>query len=182
MTRPSPAPEFSRLIDIDRVGNTEVVHDIVANPEECAALARRFDLVGIERLEARVRLRRARGGTVLRLAARLKADAIQSCVVTLAPVANHVEAEFTVLYGEGDTGGEGILIDPDAESTLEPWPDSPLDLGETVAQEFALALDPYPRAPGVALDPSWQAAADPGNAPEKVNPFAALGKLRQPPK
>jgi uncharacterized metal-binding protein YceD (DUF177 family) len=182
MTRPAPLPEFTRPIDIDRVGNTEVVHEIAANAQECAALARRFDLVGIERLEARVRLRRARGGSVLRLAARLTADAIQSCVVTLAPVTSHVEAEFTVLYGDGETGGEGIQIDPDSESTLEPWPEGPLDLGETVAQEFALALEPYPRAPGVALDPPWQPKADPGDDAEKVNPFAVLEKLRRPPK
>lgn len=182
MTRRAPAPEFSRPIDIDRVGNTEVTHDIVATPEECAALAQRFNLLGIAKLEARIRLRRARGGSILRLAAAVVADATQACVVTLEPVAAHVETEFTVLYGEGGAGGEGIEIDPDSEATLEPWPEGRLDLGEAVAQEFALALEPYPRAPGVALDAAWTAGEDPADAPEKVNPFAVLGKLRPPPK
>ncbi len=176
------APEFSRPVDVDRVGHTEVVHQIVASADERAALAKRFDLLGIEKLEAKLRLRRARGGSVLRLAGRLSADAVQACVVTLAPVAAHVEAEFTVLYGDGDVGGEGVEIDPELESTAEPWPEGPLDLGETVAQEFALALEPYPRAPGAALDPVEAPPEAPADGPEKVNPFAILGTLRRPPK
>lgn len=186
MSRRPQDPEFSRLVDIDRVGHTEVVHDIAATAEERAALARRFDLLAFDKLEARIRLRRARGGSVLRLAGRLTADAVQSCVVTLEPVPSHVESEFTVLYGEGEVGGSGVDIDPELESTVEPWPEGPLDLGETVAQEFALALEPYPRAPGAALDPSPEPAPDPApdpaDVPEKVNPFAVLGHLRRPPK
>ncbi len=175
-------PEFSRPIEVDRVGHTEVVHEISATAEECAALAKRFDLLALDRLEARVRLRRARGGSLLRLAGRLKADVVQSCVVTLAPVPSHVETEFTALYGDGDVGGEGIEIDPEIESTLEPWPDGPLDLGETVAQELVLALEPYPRAPGAALDPSYEPSGEPAAPPEKVNPFTVLGNLRKRPK
>ncbi len=182
MARREPVPEFSRPVEIDRVGHTEVVHDIVASADECAALAKRFDLLALEKLEARLRLRRARGGSVLRLAGRLSADVVQSCVVTLAPVPGHVEAEFTVLYGDGGAGEAGIEIDPEIESTLEPWPDSPLDLGEIVAQELALALEPYPRAPGAVLDPSYEPSGEPAGSPEKVNPFKILGNLRRPPK
>jgi len=182
MPRAAPASEFSRPIEVDRIGHTEVVHDIAASPEERAALARRFDLLALDTLEARLRLRRARGGSVLRLAGRLTADVVQSCVVTLAPVPSRVEAEFTVLYGDGEAGGEGVEIDPEQESTVEPWPDGPLDLGETVAQELALALDPYPRAAGAALDPSYTPPEGAGDEPEKVNPFRVLGKLRQRPK
>lgn len=182
MTRRPPAPEFSRPVDIDRVGNAEVVQDIAATAEECAALARRFNILAIDRLEARIRLRRARGGSVLRLSASIRADAVQACVVTLEPVPGHVETEFTTLYGDGGTGGEGIDIDPDSETSLEPWPEGPLDIGEVVAQEFALALEPYPRAPGVVLDASWSPPEPPVDSPEKVNPFAVLGRLKRPPK
>ena len=50
-----------------------------------------------------------------------------------------------------------------------------VDLGELVAEEVALALDPYPRHPDAALPPE---ASDP-----EENPFAALAALkgRQPP-
>jgi uncharacterized metal-binding protein YceD (DUF177 family) len=182
MRRGAPKPEFSRLVELDRIGHTEVVHDIAASAGECAALAKRFDLLGIEMLQARLRLRRARGGSVLRLSGRLTADVVQACVVTLAPVHGHVETEFTTLYGDGEAGGEGIDIDPDTDATLEPWPEGPLDLGETVAQELALVLDPYPRAPGAALDASYGTSGGPTEQPEKVNPFTVLENLRKRPR
>lgn len=175
-------PEFSRPLAVDRIGHSEVAHDLVASAEERAALAKRFDLLALDRLEARLRLRRARGGSVLRLAGRLTADVVQACVMTLAPVPGHVETEFTILYGDGGVGDEGIDIDPELESTVEPWPEGALDLGEIVAQELVLALEPYPRAPGAALDPSYEASGSAADAPEKVNPFAVLGNLRRSPK
>lgn len=182
MRRNASAPEFSRPVEVDRIGHTEVVHDISANAAECMALAQRFDLRGIDKLQARLRLRRARGGSVLRLAGHLTADVAQACVVTLVPVPSHVESEFTVLYGGGEAGGEGIDIDPDIDATLEPWPEGPLDLGEIVAQELALALDPYPRAPGAALDPAYGPSGGPAVEMKRVNPFMVLQNLRKRPK
>lgn len=168
-------PEFSRPIDLDRVGDTELVRDISATAAERAALARRLGLVAIERLEAQVRLRRERAGTVVRLAARLVAEVTQTCVVTLAPVHNRLAEDFTVLYGDTPRAAE-IDLDAAAEEILEPWPAGALDVGEAVAQELALALDPYPRAPGAAIE---SPPASPEAVPEKVNPFAGLEKLRR---
>ena len=68
-------------------------------------------------------------------------------------------------------------IDPD-EELEEALPEGPLDLGELVAQEFAVALDPYPRAPGAAFKPVWGAdeVPDPAETPPegKIRPFADL--------
>jgi uncharacterized metal-binding protein YceD (DUF177 family) len=171
----SPASEFSRLVDLDRVGDAEVVRDIAASPEECAALARRFGLVAIGRLEAQVRLRRERARTVLRVSGHLLAEVTQACVVTLAPVPNRIAEDFTILYGDVPAAA-AVDMDPDPGDALEPWPAGPLDIGEAVAQELSLALDPYPRAPGAALDPGSDQA---GAVSQKVNPFADLAKLRR---
>ncbi len=176
MTKPATV-EFSRPIDLERVTDVEVTHDIAATREECAALAARFGLLAIDKLEARIRLRRTRGRAELRLRGRIQADVTQACVVTLAPVGNTVDEEFTVLYGTAPESGD-VEIDPEADSLWEPLPDGPLDVGELVAQEMVLALDPYPRAPGAVLDPGLK----PTEAPEpKVNPFAVLAKLRKQP-
>jgi uncharacterized metal-binding protein YceD (DUF177 family) len=171
----SPTPEFSRPVDLDRVGDAEVVRDIAATPEECAALARRFGLVAIDRLAAQVRLRRERARTVLRLSGHLVAEVTQTCIVTLAPVHNRIAEDFTVLYGDMPDAA-AVDMEPDADDALEPWPAGPLDIGEAVAQELSLALDPYPRAPGAALDPGPD---QPGAVSSKVNPFAELAKLRR---
>jgi hypothetical protein len=46
-----------------------------------------------------------------------------------------------------------------------------VDLGEAVAEQLALALDPYPRAPGAELPPE---AVDP-----EAGAFGALAALRR---
>ncbi len=171
-----PVNEFARPIDLNRIGEVETVHDISATADERAALARRFDLVEIGKLEARLTLRRTRGKARVRLAGHLSADVTQSCVVSADPVGSQIEKDFTVIYGDVDHGSE-VLIEPEGDADFEPLPDGPLDLGETVAQELALALDPYPRAPGAAVE----SPANGGDAPPepRQNPFAVLAKLKK---
>lgn len=180
MTTATPAGEFSRTIDLDRIGDVESVHDFTATPEECVALARRFGLISIGRLEARIKLRRRKGKALLRLSGHVSADVTQSCVVTLEAVPSAVEYDFTVLYGDIDQGSE-VLIDPQEEADFEPMPSGALDIGETVAQEFALALDPYPRAPGASVPPieANEGAADEVQDTPPEHPFAVLAKLKK---
>jgi uncharacterized metal-binding protein YceD (DUF177 family) len=180
MTAATPTVEFSRPIDLDRIGDVEVVHDIAATGEECAALAKRFGLISIERLEARLKLRRRRGKALLRLSGHVSAELAQSCVVTTEAVPGHVEHDFTVLYGDVDQGSE-VLIDPQEQADFEPMPSGALDIGETVAQELAMALDPYPRAPGATvppIEPTEGAGEDVADTPAE-HPFAVLAKLKK---
>lgn len=135
--------EFSRPVDVARLGAAEAVYDISANETERAALARRFDLVSVDRFAAHVTLRRVKGGMV-RLNASLTADLVQTDIVTLDPLPGHVEDEFTLLFGEEpDDAG---TLNPDAE-LVEPLENGHIDIGEAVAQQLSLAIDPYPRAP-----------------------------------
>jgi uncharacterized metal-binding protein YceD (DUF177 family) len=136
------ALEFSRPVEVTRLGAAEVAYDIVANDTERAALAKRFDLLSLDRLEAQVTLHRVAAG-VVRLNASLSADLVQTDVVTLDPVLGHVEDGFTLLFAE-ETDDAGAL-DPDAE-LVEPMADGRIDIGEAVAQQLSLAIDPYPRS------------------------------------
>lgn len=160
--------EFSRPIDTSRLPRDESVHEIAATPGERAELATRFGLLALDRLEARIRLRRLPGG-MFRLAADLSAEVTQVCVVTLEPVASRINEHFTLLFGAVQDTAE-IVLDSEAE-TVEPLEDGVIDLGETVAQQLSLALDPYPRAPGAG-------AASPGAANEDGvrSAFAALAQ------
>ncbi|HZB92720.1 MAG TPA: DUF177 domain-containing protein [Stellaceae bacterium] len=163
--------EFSRLIDLSRLPPGETVHEIAAREEERAALARRFSLLALGRLEARVRLQRLAGG-LMRLAAELSADVVQECAVTLDPVASRVEDSFSVLYGAAEEGAGEITLDGEAE-LVEPLAGTTLDIGEAVAQQLSLALDPFPRAPGAAAS----GVADAGAAADR--PFAALQNWKE---
>ena len=167
--RASSAPEFTRPVDVGRVPPSGVVYDLDATSIERAALAERFDLLALDRLEAEVRLERLAGG-LLRLSAALKAAVVQACVVTLEPVHDCIDEAFTVLYRAGAEAGETTLVLNGASELVEPLASDILDIGEAVAQQLSLALDPYPRAPGAI-------AAAPNEG--QVSPFAALAKWKE---
>ncbi len=137
------APEFSRPIDVALLGAAEAHYDIAATEAERLALSKRFDLVSLDRFDAHVTLRRVAGG-MIRLSASLAADLVQADVATLEPLPGHVEDDFTLLFGAGVD--DGSTIDPNAE-LVEPLDDGHIDIGEAVAQQLSLAIDPYPRAP-----------------------------------
>jgi uncharacterized metal-binding protein YceD (DUF177 family) len=167
----SAITEFARPIELSRLSHGEQRFEISANAAERTALATRFGLVGLDRLDAVVRLDRVAGGLV-RLEAELAADVTQTCVVTLEPVTNHVTEGFAVLYGEGAEARE-VTLDGEAE-TIEPIAGGMIDIGEAVAQQLSLALDPFPHAPGVA---AVNVSTD-SDAPTPDSPFKVLARLR----
>jgi hypothetical protein len=162
-------PEFSHLVDAARIGDAESVYRIAADTGERAALAQRFDLLGLDRLEAEVRLKRL-GGGLFRLTAALSAAAVQACVVTAEPVASTVTEQFSLLYGAVEAERE-IILDGEAEP-IEPLIDGKIDIGEAVAQQLSLALDPFPRAPD-ADSPAAAAGNEPADDP-MATPFGGL--------
>jgi hypothetical protein len=171
MTDPATpgAAEFTRPVDIGRLPPGEAVYDLKATPAERDALAERFNLLALDRLEAEVRLERLAGG-LLRLSAALRADVVQACVVTLEPVRDLIDEPFTVLYRAGADAGETAVVLSGAAELIEPLPGDTLDIGEAVAQQLSLALDPYPRAPGAI-------AAAPDE--RRVSPFATLARWKE---
>lgn len=145
--KPAPAPEFSRRVDVSRMGRLEHRMEIKANAEERAALAKRFDLVALDELSADLVLRK-RGDGVVELTGHWHARLAQSCVVTLEPVGAELGGEVRLFFG-GAPAGAGA--DPlDDEGWPEPIEDGAIDVGEAVVQLMGVALDPYPRAPGAA--------------------------------
>lgn len=164
--------EFSRRVPLDRIGARPAAHEIAATESERAALAERFGLLGIDSLTATVTLARARAGQAVELSARLQAAVVQVCVVTLEPVPARLDESFTILYLAMSDADEDL--DPDPEGpVLEPLPPDAIDIGEAVAQELALALDPFPRTPDAKIP------SDGFDAPDDralTSPFAALAR------
>lgn len=170
-------PELSRLVVVERIPASGQTLKIAATPEERAALAKRLDLKAIDRLDGDVRLKRASGGEV-RVAGSFSADVVQSCVVTLEPVAQSVEGEFAERFSP-DAPPEDAEIEAALEGEDAPFPihGGAIDVGEVVAQHLSLSLDPYPRAPGVAFDVYEAGAEAPDEKPE--SPFAKLASLKR---
>lgn len=179
MTRASePRAEMSRLVPVDRLGEMEFVEEITATPEERAALARRFDLRALDRLSATVRLSRGGGKDLVRLSGRLIADVTQTCVVSLGPVRSHLEESFTQLYSLRPAAADQrtVVIDAAEEEPPEPVGPEGIDVGEAVAQQLVLALDPYPRAPDAVLPAAAERVTDEAG---DTRPFAALEVLKK---
>jgi len=146
-----PAPEFSRLVDVSRMGRIEHRLEIKANPEERAALAKRFDLVELPAFTAALVLKK-RGDGIIELSGRWRARLAQRCVVTLDPVWAELADDVRLFFGSAPAGGAATADPLDEEGWPEPIVNGAIDVGEAVAQLMGVALDPYPRAPGAAAE------------------------------
>lgn len=139
------APEFARPVRLDTLGDGARPLTIAADEGERAALAVRFGLIGLERLEATASL--VREGEVVTARGRIVATATQACVATGEPVPARVDESFALRFVPEDAvAGDEIELDETDLDTLG-YTGSAIDLGEAMAQEFVLALDPFPRAP-----------------------------------
>lgn len=166
--------EFSRRIRVDDIGSAPRTEALAATPAERAALARRFDLVALDRLEAELTLRREAAG--IRVAGRVIAEAVQSCVISAEPVAAHIDEPVALLFVDDVAPAR-----PDEEIELSaadcdvlPVDDGAVDLGEAVAQTLGLALDPYPRASDAVLAAARQRLTSEEEAAAMRNPFRKL--------
>ena len=96
----------------------------------------------------------------------LRAKVTQTCVVSLDDFDAPVEEVFQVRFVP--VGQETDDMDPESDDEI-PFEGNVIDLGEAVAEQLGLALDPYPRMPGVEM-PAVE------DEPEQ-HPFAALRRL-----
>ncbi|MFZ2007686.1 MAG: DUF177 domain-containing protein [Stellaceae bacterium] len=165
----SAAPEFSRLVQLNRVGWEPYRQETVASEAERDGLARRFGLLSLDRLTAAIELVREPAGTIL-LTASFEAAFAQECIVTLDPVVGSVAERFQLRYGRPEDEEDAPSGDDDP--ALDPLIGEAIDIGEAVAQEFSLALPPFPRAADAVIE------IDDPETPEE-GPFSALDKFRR---
>ena len=181
-------PEFSRIVAADRMEAVETL-EIVADGAERAALARRFGLDSLDALTASVTLTKFGDRRRVRLSANFSADVLQSCVVTLEPAPSRIEDSFVLVYDEDEGGpaeAETVVL-LKGQNSPEPWSGNVIDVGKAIAEHLALALDPYPRAPGAELSalglaPGGASAGKEGDDTDgefSESPFKELAKPRR---
>lgn len=188
-----PKPEFSKIVEVSAVAEGGRHLAIEANADERARLAERFGLIGIDGLAADVSLSPEEGGRLIRLTGTFTADVVQTCVVSLETLHDHLEATIDRVYATDasvpidTTVADEEHLDPEGDDPPDPALDGRIDVGEAVAEELALSLDPFPRKPGItfqdyvagqtrsgaSLEPEKDRNSGPGGGP-----FAALAKLK----
>lgn len=158
--------EFSHRLPLAHVPATGQRLRLEAGPAEREALARRFDLLRLDSLVAELWLTPADEGAV-QVTGEMTAELEQACGITLVPIRQPVREPIAWrLLPEGMEPSDGE-DDPDDIETEQ----GVADLGEALAQQLSLALDPYPRAPGASM---------PENAGDDAahSPFAKLLRLK----
>lgn len=161
-------PEFSHRLPLAHVPAGGQSLTLSAGAEERAALVARLDLRALHLLEAELRLKPGPEGVIL-VQGTMRAELEQACGITLAPVRQSVsEPVAWRLLPEGSEPSDGE-DDPDDIETEQ----NVADLGEALAQQLSLAIDPYPRVPGAEMPAEMG-----GDGPQGA--FAALLKLKRP--
>jgi len=170
----SPAPEFSRPIRADQIARHAQGVTITADAGEREALARRFNLLALDRLEADYALNEENGAIVAR--GRVRAELTQPCVATGAAVPEKFDTDFMLRFVE-ESGevAEGDELEIDSEDCdVIGYDGQMIDMGEAVAETMALAMTPFPRSPDA--DSFLREAGV--LSEEQASPFAALLSLK----
>lgn len=170
---------------LDTLGEREQHREYVATADECAALASRFSVLAVENLRASAWLRR-QGAAGAWARVKFSAHVVQSCVVTLEPVRAWVEEAFELAFvpyadpadPADEAGSSDVKDEAVGELAGEEQPaaviDGVIDPGEVIAEYLSLAIDPYPRKKGVAMElPGVDKSGE-----EEAGPFAALKHWR----
>ncbi len=157
--------EFHRPLTLDRIGAHGLDMTVEANSSECAALAMRMNVPAVLSLSCAFHLLREGRDTVLAHGT-LRATVTQTCVISLDDFDAVIEEVFQVRFVP--SGDESDDLDPESDDEI-PFEGNVIDLGEAASEQLGLALDPYPRMPGVEM-PEIQDDPEP-------HPFAALRRL-----
>jgi uncharacterized metal-binding protein YceD (DUF177 family) len=166
-------PEFSRPIDVRRPGDLRLT--LTANEGERAALARRFGLLAIHRLEAEIEL--THEAATIAAEGRLAAEIVQSCAVSAEPLAVRIDEPVALRFVPGSRARRDEEIELEAADCDElEYDGTTIDLGEALAQTLALAIDPYATGPEAEVVRARHGLDE----EEASGPFAALAALKRP--
>ena len=170
---------FSHVFNLARLGRAGDRVTLAARGEELDDIAAWAGVRAVESFSATIDLQKL-SPSRFSYHASLRADVVQECVVTLEPLRSVVEREVQrelhlIEGGQAPSDGE-VVVDPasDAEDVVEEIANLHYDLAAPLLEELVLALDPYPRASGVA----FAAPSEPDDKPE--SPFAVLKNLKKP--
>jgi uncharacterized metal-binding protein YceD (DUF177 family) len=164
------APEFSRPIDRRQLKEKPV--ELAADEGERKALARRFGLIAIDRLEAKAALQA--DGEAVTAEGRFEADIVQTCAVSGEELPVTIAEPLSLRFVPArEIDAEEIELEEEELDEI-PFSGQVFDLGEAVAQSLALAIDPYATGPEAERVRKEKGLAD----EDSSGPFAVLAALK----
>ena len=170
-------PIIDARVRVDSLPATGRSLIVETSPEEREALAERLDILSVEAFGAKLLARPLKGG--IEVSGTLVADVTQACVVSFEPVPEHIEEKMFRLFLQGaqhdpdPTPGAEVYVDLERDDLPDHFDGPEADLSEWLIETLSLALDPYPRKPGVELESTYTDDSD-----EPDSPFEALKALK----
>ena len=181
MNRPMTGPDPWRVpVMVAHIPDTGLHRELEASAVERQAMA---DLAGVrEVLSAHADLEIVpKSGGRLQVTGHARARVGQTCVVTLEPIESEIDEEIDLTFApEAEARRLADLIEegeddkdpPEVADPPEAIVNGIIDLGRIATDALFLAIDPYPRKPGVVFE-AEVTAPDPED-----HPFAALKALQ----
>lgn len=161
-----------QTLDVRKVPETGLEFVLTATREECSRLCERFDIPEIKSLRVNGRIK---GGDVLKFSGEIKANVVRKCVISMDLFETQMDAFFKEFFSEGGTdfmSEQNFNLDMEDETSVDLIKNGHLDLGEVVAEQFGLNLDPFPKKSGEYFEYIETEL-------EKPNPFSVLKGLAQ---
>lgn len=173
---------IKKLVDVATLPASGENLRIEADDRQRAELADLFSLVALNALTAAIEVKPYRNvGASVR--GEVVAEIVQTCVVTLEEttqeIAEPIDLKLMPAAEQDDkiSNLKEIDIDPEGVDPPDEFTDGRIDVGAIVVEHFALAIDPYPRKPGVEFNDDGDVEAQSGGG-VKPSPFAVLGQLK----
>jgi uncharacterized metal-binding protein YceD (DUF177 family) len=170
------AAPLQSVFDLSRLSEAGYERTVTATAPELDRIAAWEGVDAVAGFEGQVTLKRLSQNRFA-YSATLSADVLQRCVVTLEPMKSHIsrsfsrELHYSPVRHEDQIGT--ISVAPAEDDTPDEIESLKFDLAGPLLEEFSLAVDPYPRAPGVAFE------APAGEEVTPANPFAVLKGLKR---
>lgn len=166
---------FTHTVPVTDIAREPRHYHVAADAEERAALAAALGIPEIQTLEADIEIRPLPGHSY-GVRGRLRAEVVQTCVVSLEPVPESVAEDIDVTLVPATRSARADvpdLVDTEAEDDQGFYENGRIDIGVIVAEHLALGLDPYPRKPGVEFPGHIEDLPTP-----EESPFARLAALK----
>ena len=166
---------LERIYDLGDLSDAGHEAKITASPAELGRIAACEGVDEVDGFKGTVTLKRLSQNR-FDYAATLAADIVQTCVVTLEPVRSRINKQFArklqyIPGHQAEKGGELTLASGDDEAPEEIG-SLKYNLAGPLLEEFSLAVDPYPRAPGASFE-------SPSPDEKSESPFAVLKGLKR---
>jgi uncharacterized metal-binding protein YceD (DUF177 family) len=186
-------PEWSHIVEAIEVNNAPLRKKISASPQQRKDLARRMDVISLDKLEADIKVQRTENKFLIHAEGSFKGVVTQECVVTGQNVENEISGEVEGWFSEGDNAVSLTKVRHEKMSQMvnsevpvlnekedpEIIENGTFDLGELVVQHAILEIDLYPRVEN-ASHPEVIAEEDLQKQDKKINnPFAALKNWKE---